>query len=151
MASDATGKSAYNQPFRGLSPFSRRFRDMLDDMAWRLARLDRLYTPINRLLRTPIDDAGGDEGAGRVHPALIDEVQGGPNATYTATAIHDTDIIVVTAEPMNRILPVDLVDWVAAAVGDTCLIVESVDDKGEDELRIIVFEDLDHIFCTPVP
>ncbi len=146
-----THHSANDNPFRALSPFSRAYKDLLDEMSWRLYRLDALYSPIVRAIRRT--DLETDPGSGLVHPALITDVQPptGPNANYSATAIADQSIFVTLISPINRILPVADVDWVAVAIGDNCLIFEGKDSLGEDELQLMVFEKVGHIFCTPSP
>ncbi len=155
--------SLSNNPFTGLSPFGQKFRDILNDMAWRTARLDRMYQEMQRLIITPRDAGGGIGGdAGGIIPAKIIAIIGGPNATYDAEAFSDSNIFVEAAVPINRPLNIDNIDflpadlWEENSVGGTCFIVQSkqFDPKGdpgdeEDLLLLVVFEEIDTTLCEP--
>jgi hypothetical protein len=63
-------------------------------------------------------------------------LSGGVNALYSAEAVDDATIAVVNVAPINRVIPVSVVDWLPAAIGDRCILLVEV-DGGQQVVRLV--------------
>lgn len=77
-----------------------------------------------------------------VHLAQITAVTGTENAVYNAEALDDPSITVTNKTPLNRPLDADRFDWLPAAVGEDCLILQIVGPTGDLIRELVVLTEV---------